>query len=352
MVAAREAEPPVKSDRPTPPAPALAPDVRPPLQYDREAGRTVSVRGFRWLVGLTLVNTVLLGSMVLGPQLFPYARQQWQQWKDARAHAAQLRAELAAQRICEGYSPAATKVVYEEDPKEAVKLLKVTPPAYETVPGRQNAPPGWQPPVKAAAPDTYAQVLRAAYGSAVADRDQALLFLHERTTPAGERLLVSVSLRSDFRFNSTYSFGGSVQPREVLFKLLKQRMVEAHWWPVGPSGPSVDARGKARLKRFQLALPDNDLRDVARLTIDEPVPDALALDYGNVLRFFAGQADAEDPGRFTIAYELDGRPGVIEGQLRDDGLELRPRDGQRTYARDGEAWKLPAATRPTTSPAE
>src|SRR5437762_10637384 len=41
----------------------------PALPYDRSAAGTVSVRGFRVLVALTLVNTVLLGSMVLGPQL-------------------------------------------------------------------------------------------------------------------------------------------------------------------------------------------------------------------------------------------------------------------------------------------
>ena len=32
---------------------------------------------FPWLVALTVVNTVLLGSMVLGPQLFPFARRQF-----------------------------------------------------------------------------------------------------------------------------------------------------------------------------------------------------------------------------------------------------------------------------------
>src|SRR5690349_19280505 len=114
MVAAGEAKPPVKSDRPTAPAPV--PPAAAPLQYDRDAGRSVSVRGFRWLVALTLVNTVLLGSMVLGPQLFPFARQQWQQWKDARARAAQVRADLTKTRMWAAYTAPPTKVVYEEDP--------------------------------------------------------------------------------------------------------------------------------------------------------------------------------------------------------------------------------------------
>ena len=326
----------------------------PDLPYARGAG-PVTVRGVRLLVALTLVNTVLLGSMVLGPQLFPYARQQWQQWKDARAHAAQLRAELAAQRICAAYSPAPTKVVYEEDPKAAVKLLKSTPRAYETMPGRLSVPPGWQAPVKAMTPESYDQVLRAANRTGVSGREQALLFLHERTTPAGERFLVAVSLRSDFRFAMAYPFEGyPVVPknREAVFNQQKQRMIQADWLPIGNNGPSVDAKGKGRFQRLQFTLPDSGMREVARLKLDEPVPDDLALDYGNTLRFFAGQPDTQDVGHFTIGYELDGRPGVIDGWVRDDGLELRPRDGHLAYTSDGEAWRLTATTRPTTSPGE
>jgi hypothetical protein len=42
---------------------------------------------------------------------------------------------------------------------------------------------------------------------------------------------------------------------------------------------------------------------------------------------FGGQADAADPSHFTIAYTVDGRPGTIDGWLRDDEtvvLKVRP----------------------------
>ena len=52
-----------RPEKPAPAAPVQSP--APPLPYER--GVTISVRGFRLLVGLTLVNTVLLAAIVLGP---------------------------------------------------------------------------------------------------------------------------------------------------------------------------------------------------------------------------------------------------------------------------------------------
>ena len=49
-----------------------------------------------------------------------------------------------------------------------------------------------------------------------------------------------------------------------------------------------------------------------------------AIEYGNTLRFFAGQPDRNNAARFTIGYVVDGKAGTIEGLVRDEGLELRP----------------------------
>lgn len=43
---------------------------------------------------------------------------------------------------------------------------------------------------------------------------------------------------------------------------------------------------------------------------------------GALLRFFAGQADPNDPSHFTIGYEANGRRGIIDGTVRD----ARPAD--------------------------
>lgn len=47
----------------------------------------------------------------------------------------------------------------------------------------------------------------------------------------------------------------------------------------------------------------------------DPIYDDAAAE--PALRFFAGQPDASDPARFTVAYEITGRRGAIEGRLVD-----------------------------------
>ena len=120
-----------------------------------------------------------------------------------------------------------------------------------------------------------------------------------------------------------------------------------------PAARTVDARGKGRTIGLSLWLPDQrENRIVTQVKANVPIDSPPAIDYGNKLRVYAGQPDAADASHFTIAYEIDGRPGVIDGWLRDQGLELRPREGALVYdARYGEAWKLPA-TAPTEAALE
>jgi hypothetical protein len=48
----------------------------------------------------------------------------------------------------------------------------------------------------------------------------------------------------------------------------------------------------------------------------------------DTLRLFAGQADPADESHFTIRYELNGQPGLIDGWLMpDDTVKLEPREG-------------------------
>ena len=336
--------------RPTAARPINAPAAT-DLQYERGAAGTVSVRGFRLLVALTLVNTVLLGSMVLGPQLFPFARQQLQQWKDARAARRQLQSDLAARQKCQDHLEPASKVVYEEDPREALKLIKASPRDYERAQSQGgDSPPGWQPAVRLATPDHYEQFRKAVYGRPSPMHYSALAFLHERTTPAGERFVVAVSLQSDVGFSRrpVFEAGPSTKPIQLNFSQRKQRMLVAESWPLGnKNAPPAEARQKVRLLRVPLSLPDNEDRIVARLKPDAPLESLPPPDPGNRLRLFAGQPDPADPSHFTIGYDLDGRPGVIDGWLRDEGIELRPREGQSVYEDGGGAWRLPAAQAPS-----
>jgi hypothetical protein len=325
-----------------------APDA---LAYDRGGG-TVSVRGFRLLVVLTLVNTALLASVVLGPQLFPFARQQFRSWKEWRAEKQRLAARLAAEKFCRNHLVAADRVVYEEDPAEAAKLLKSSPPAYEPTPADGNGViPGWVAPAHAVFPPCYAQYVG---GQSSTYRNYPLLFLHERTTPAGEAVLVGVHLHSGSTFmrNETRDRG---RPGQVFrFYQAKQRAIIASCSPVG-GGTSPN-----RSLVLKLSLPDQDSRAVATLEEGQSLDTPPVIDYGNVLRFYAGQPDPDDASHFTIAYVLDGRAGTIDGWLRNDGPELRPREGRAVYDSNGkETWdliprksKVPGVTPPTALPAE
>lgn len=366
------------------------------IGYDGPATQNlvVSLRGFRLMVGLMLVNTVLIGSSVLGPQLFPFLRGQWQQWQARRAAAAQARADVAIRQQCLVHRMPEGKVLYEEDPDAAAKLLATGAGEYQAaVNFPQHPPPGWMPPVMAAPPKYYKEFLSVAFNRNVGGAEYPLLFLQERSTPGGQKHLVTVSLVPGFQFNEPltrsederiggpygpYGGGGGyrgnrgrggerpqgleIAPGETVFVMEKRRVLSVVTYLSGQAGTAVaDYRGKrsALSRSFMLELPDSKSSVVARVMQNAQGNDPPKLDYGNRLRFRAGQPDPNDASHFTIPYQLDGRDGVIDGWIKDGGIDLRPREGQWGYGEEGEVWKLPAAvpvtqpqTRPATPPAE
>lgn len=337
------------------PASEAGPRNQPSLEYTPRygAGGPVTVRGLRLVVALLLVNTVLLGMSVLGPQLFPFLRAQWTQWRAERAakkaEEQARQAALALRQQCLGHVMPAGQVVYDEDPVEATKRLADPAAAYVPAPtgSTRDAPPGWAPPATAAIPTyfpTYADVI---YSGRVAGVTDPLLFLHGRTSARGELHVVSVNLtvRSSFERRIDQATGAT------RFVQVKQRSLTARAWPAGPGGPRA-ATGKHKQTHAELALPDSTMREIARVQGSLSIDQAPPIDYGNVVRFWAGQPDPADASHFTIPYDVDGRAGVIDGWLRDDGLRLRPREGDWAFTSGGEAWKLPSGptARPKPSP--
>ena len=331
-----------KTEEATPAAPPAA------LTYRPEAGGRVSVRGFRLLLTLTLLNTTLLGMSVLGPQLFPFLRQQWQQWRAERAkrqaEQASLQAVLAAERQCLSYSPAPDVLVYTEDPVEAAGLIRDGGAAFTRAANlRSDAPRGWVPPVRIVAPKFYGDYLGGLYPRA-SGAQGALLFLHERTTPGGAKHVVAVHFAVDTGFRNTHEtvadgvFGIATYQQ-------KRRTVTARAWPVGVA--PKEARGVAKSREFRVGLPDSHERRVFGRSQEPEARPVGPIDYGNILRFFAGQPDPNDPTHFTIRYQIDGRDGVIDGWLKDDALKLEPREG--TWKYDAGEWLELAAPEPIPS---
>ena len=317
----------------------------PSLEYkpDPLAAGRVSVRGFRLLLALTLLNTTLLGASVMGPQLFPFLRQQWTQWQQKRAaKKAEEQAKQAALTVrqqCLTYSVPPDTIIYDEDPAEAARLLRDDASTYYSrATAFTNAPRGWIPPVKRASPPFFARFRGA--GTQASAASEALLFLHERTTPGGVRHLVAVQSDARLGWHHANRTDQDTGRHRILYRQQKARRLLATAWPVDDA--NVLSRSTAWRREYKLLLPDAFEREVAELGTgpgsDRVIPQ---VDYSNVLRVFAGQPDPKDASHFTIAYRIDGRDGVIDGWLKDSGIELRPRDGEWKFD-GGEVLRLNA----------
>jgi hypothetical protein len=327
----------------------------------------------------------MLAGFLVGPTIKPFAAEQWQQWQAARAAKRQLQAETAARQTCLSYAPPAGLVAYEEDPAEAAKLLSSGNGKYEStmqgfggIPqvearklrsnGQLVVPSEFRPPVVAAAPDAFKEFVdnrgggQGLFGGQI--DTPALLFLHERTSPRGTRALVEVRLYPGYELGASdsYTDKGHVQ----VWTLGKHRRIVATAWdyPAPPASPQLTSQWTVLL-----ALPDRQ-RTLAEVPVpDKPVDASAALvsgpatqetpvqvDDGNRLRVYAGQADPVDASHFTIAYQLDGKSGTIDGWAKDAGVVLRLREGAPVAPDASSAtafdewWDLTAAA-PASQPA-
>lgn len=326
---------------------------------DPAAAGRVSVRGFRLLLALTLLNTTLLGMSTMGPQLFPFLRQQWTQWRAERAakkaEEQARQAALALRQQAMAHSIPAGTVVYDEHPAEAARLIRDGGSVYERATPSGDAPRGWVPPVKLATPKLYAAFQSSVFTAARSDWSEPLLFLHERTSPGGVRHVVSVQLGPHFGFTKSNTYDHQERHFRFEHRLAKRRKLVFRAWPVGtaaapePAGP----RPMKWIERtYDIRLPDTAERKIANWlgspgSTERPLP----VNYGNVVRFYAGQPDPNDPSHFTLPYQVDGRDGMIDGWVKDNGIELRPRDGEWTFD-GGEMLRLnvPPATQPIVYP--
>jgi hypothetical protein len=123
----------------------------------------------------------------------------------------------------------------------------------------------------------------------------AILFCHERTSPSGNRRLVTVLLPTPGRMDG------------ILGDMLSEELVPTVYPLVGMIGPPLQARPQYRgLSHSGPTLPPPQ-------------------------RVWAGVIDPNDASHFSIDYEWPGGlRGVIDGWLRDDDtvkLSIRPGPG-------------------------
>lgn len=314
------------SDRPPP---DLGYEPSPP-------GGGLTRRQGRWIILLLFLNTCFLGVYVLAPQLVQGVRQSWNDWQARRAaaKAAQAQAVVRAQQVQQSLAleqqwrsyefPAGT-VVYEEDPKLAAEYM-ISGKGYRAIPTSNIAPfvDAWQTPVIAPSPPPLTGMSGSGYGGS-----EGLLLVHERQTPAGRPKLVFVSILGD---EAGYQIGTSSDKRVNEVVTLFANAFE----PIDPSSPSLKTTGVGRQWKSQslkLHRPPQTNSIVHMNTHPTKV------DPGAYLRIMTGSADIKDPTHFTIPYRFGDSEGVVDGWLREDAIELRPRDGQ---IQPQSSWMLPA----------
>jgi hypothetical protein len=187
---------------------------------------------------------------------------------------------LYAQHRCLAYSPAADLVAYENATPQASALL--ARPGYVLLPTFGAAGPGtvagYRPP-----PLTD---LEARIGGTLSGGACAVLFLHELRDSSGNRRLVIVfrDARSVGPLFEVFGISGLVMnPATFRTELRPTPKAIVKGWVY--NGPGWN-------------LPAGDLR------------------------FYAGQIDSNDPGHFTIRYEMESKEGIVDGRLNATGDDV------------------------------
>src|SRR6266550_9364836 len=97
----------------------------PSLEYVR-ASAPVTRRQFRFLLFLTLLNTILLATFICGPTISQLIRSAWQQYQTRQRVQKQQQAQDALLQQAAQFTAPADQVVYEENPTDAAALLNST----------------------------------------------------------------------------------------------------------------------------------------------------------------------------------------------------------------------------------
>jgi hypothetical protein len=337
-----------------------APPERAALAYDPETGRAqVSRRQFRFLLILTLVNTLMLGGFVAGPGLSKLVGGWWrdyQHWRAGREAARQRQAArdkfMADYRQLLAYSEPADKVLHEEDQERAAKLVAQRGYVPERPSGSFSyfTPKPWQFPAVAPQPIAL-QMLTGPRKST-----GALLFLHGRKTPAGPERLVWVVLDAS-QTAQDYGIQAATTPGGPLWRYSRietRRLL--HGGVYSPTEKENELTGAGQ-RSLEVEQNPSNATTVTWTQTTSWENGTIDIDPKQVMRFFAGQPDPNNPSHFTIAYEVDGRRELLDGLLHDDdSVTLEPRQGRIVYGdpsgrnRRWDPYAEPPATAPTTKP--
>jgi hypothetical protein len=180
-----------------------------------------------------------------------------------------------------------------------------------------------------------------------------MVFVHERTSPNGTKMIVLVVVRATYNFDNHTTILAKNTIEETRYRVSRQRRLQSVAFTISPNG---EVKPERRYE-LELLLPDAQLTDAALVRRPRESRDATAqpttasvMAPKHQLRFLGGSPDPADASHFTIPFELDGQAGVIDGWLRDDALLLTPRQGHAIPSTTHPHWDLLPATLPATQP--
>ncbi len=298
---------------------------KPTLVQYAAAEPGVTRRGFRLLLLLTFINTILLGAYVMGPGLQVFAKQQWAAFQEKRRIAKALEWAKSNEQLALNLSVPSGQLMYAED-IEGITLMEKqvatasAEPFGQVVTAHDRLMPNSSP---APYPVRDPQVLEnpkflATFADDRFDSTGGPLFIYKRTTPSGEtklvivRVISSVKLGDDVRDQSAGSlFNSFVRSSRTLVITTRDPVAVL---PGGKIGAAVHSISRATYV--------NPPEYATLVTIDRTTPPRTFVELHGLLRFYAGQPDPNDPSRFTIRYTLDDEEGLIDCRLKDETVTI------------------------------
>jgi hypothetical protein len=306
----------------------MADRSKPELQY--QAAPSLATRGrFRLLLLLMLIQVVMIAQSTYAPGFVAWMKNAWAEHQQAVAHRAQVKKNQADQQQCLAYAQPPEKVVWEEDPDRAAKLLAaggyqpIVPTGQPSDFFSDAVPPGVSAHFPTMLPESIPAGLRL---SGLAGN--TIVFMHGRRAVGQAERLVAVGIHADIRATET---GAPYKTTDTFdgFVWKWQTITAGSFATDSEDGTPAPNGSYTTTLRLQ---PDSDGAQLPAhwAAATQPgSPGQLTIQYSDQLRLYAGQADPADASHFTIAYDLDGHPGTIDGWLKPDGsVVLKPQVGK------------------------
>lgn len=294
---------------------------------------TVTRRQFRLLLILTLLNTLMLGFFVCGPAVSKFRNQIWAEYQSRQLQRDQERKRVAAMQAARqtfqsqwqqaaNWSVPAGKVLYEEDPDRAAKLLAgagyraILSARAEYFPPRQ-----WQVPVFSPQPTGPLNLMGGAFP----------LLVHVVKLSDGTPGLLCVYFVAAQEMRT-----GTSTPLERSYAVHSQRMIKAQLYlkdgfsleSVSGLGMQIDQSDRQPQQTLFGSRDNGRHATITWTKLESWENGKIEFELRDIFRLFAGQPDKADPKHFTLPYELDGVPGAIDCFMRNDNVDLVPRSGR------------------------